>query len=388
MATVDEIQSGDLFSEMRPEWSSLLESSPSDCLFLTWEWLHTWWKHVGRGRRIHILAVREGGQLTAIAPLALRPPRLLRLQPFSMLEFLGSGSVGSDYLDIVVRRGSEDQSLAALADHLQHDGSVLDLAQTLGRQSAVFQLAQRLGQFGWRISERETNQCPYARLAGHTWDSYLGSLGREHRYAFRRKARKLAELHRVEIERVSSEERRAVALAELFRLHESRWSERGGSDALYSDALRAFHEEISRIALERGWLRLFLLHLDGRPAAALYGFLYGGRFYFYQSGFDPAFASRSVGMVIQGAAIESALSEGAVEYDMLHGCEPYKFHWANQVRPLTRFGLFPASARGELSRGGARLKEAARTMAPRLLLHAQEPAACRYRGLSIPEGTA
>ena len=384
---VEEIQSGDLFHEMRPAWNELLQGSASDCLFLTWEWLHTWWKHLGGGRQLRILAVRQGRELIAIAPLALRPPRLLRLQPFSVLEFLGSGSVGSDYLDLAVRRGSENESLAALADHLRRDGSVLDLAQTLGRRSNVFQLAERLGRFGWRISEQETNQCPYARLGGHTWDSYLGSLGREHRYAFRRKARKLAELHRVEIERVTSEERRPGALAELFRLHESRWVERGGSDALYSGALRAFHEEISRLALERGWLRLFVLHLDGRPAAALYGFVYGGRFYFYQSGFDPAFAGRSVGMVIQGAAIESALSEGAVEYDMLHGCEAYKFHWADQVRPLTRFGLFPASARGELSRSGARLKEAARTMAPRLLPHPQEPGAC-HRGLPIPEGMA
>src|SRR5262249_61566169 len=134
-------------------------------------------------------------------------------------------------------------------------------------------------------------------------------------------------------------------------------------------ALLAFHEEITRVALERGWLRLFVLRLDGRAAAALYGFVYERTFYFYQSGFDPAFAGRSVGMVIQGAAIESALSEGAVEYDMLHGGEAYKFHWADQVRPLTRFGLFPATARGELSRGGARIKEAARTMAPRLLQH-------------------
>ena len=40
------------FHAMREEWAELLESSTSDCVFLTWEWLHTWWKHLGAGRQL------------------------------------------------------------------------------------------------------------------------------------------------------------------------------------------------------------------------------------------------------------------------------------------------------------------------------------------------
>ena len=36
----------------------------SDCgVFLTWEWLFTWWKHLSEDRRLSILTVRRGGEL-------------------------------------------------------------------------------------------------------------------------------------------------------------------------------------------------------------------------------------------------------------------------------------------------------------------------------------
>src|SRR5213594_3990640 len=98
------------FEALRDEWSDLLAASASDCFFLTWEWLHTWWKHLSEKRKLFLLTAREGGHLLGIAPLVLRPPRLRSLIPFRALEFLGSGSVGTDYPDLILRRGSEAEA--------------------------------------------------------------------------------------------------------------------------------------------------------------------------------------------------------------------------------------------------------------------------------------
>ena len=35
------------FTALRPEWNELLRASGADCPFLTWEWLHSWWRHLG-----------------------------------------------------------------------------------------------------------------------------------------------------------------------------------------------------------------------------------------------------------------------------------------------------------------------------------------------------
>jgi len=42
-----------------------------------------------------------------------------------------------------------------------------------------------------------------------------------------------------------------------------------------------------------------------------------------------------------GLAIKSAIEEGAGEYDLLRGGEPYKFHWARESRDLGRIKLYP-----------------------------------------------
>ena len=66
--TVECIDSSWGFTALRPEWNALLRASASDCPFLTWEWLHTWWTHLGGSSRLRIAAVRAGQELVALAP--------------------------------------------------------------------------------------------------------------------------------------------------------------------------------------------------------------------------------------------------------------------------------------------------------------------------------
>jgi CelD/BcsL family acetyltransferase involved in cellulose biosynthesis len=333
---------------LRGEWDALLAASRSDSLFLTPEWLLTWWRHLGGGRRPALYAVRCGDRLAALAPLAAASGR--RLPPAPALGFLGTGAVGSDDLDVVVRAGAEHAALAALADHLDRERRLVELAQLPRVGSAAALLAGLLERRGWRALERVTGVCPWIDLADRSWEDYLAGLGASHRANFRRRLRKLERRFDLRFEQVADPGRLGPAFDAFLRLHLARWDGRGGSDALGDPAVAGFHRELTRRALERGWLRLYLLHLDGRPAAALYGFLYRGRFLFYQSGFDPAFAAWGVGLVTMGLAIRAAIADGARAYDLLHGAEPYKFLWASRSRELARLELYPPTLGGALYR--------------------------------------
>ena len=101
--------------------------------------------------------------------------------------------------------------------------------------------------------------------------------------------------------------------------------------------------------------------------AALYGLTYGKTFYFYQSGFDPAYSKQSVGLVMMGLAVKAAIEEGVSEYDLLHGDEEYKCHWASEARDLSRLELYPPHARGRIYKRAIDLNRAARRMAKRVL---------------------
>jgi CelD/BcsL family acetyltransferase involved in cellulose biosynthesis len=129
--------------------------------------------------------------------------------------------------------------------------------------------------------------------------------------------------------------------------------------------LVAFHREWTQVALKRGWLRLYLLRLNGKPAASLYGLMYGGTFYFYQSSFDAAYTQSSVGLITMGLAIQSAIEEGAQEYDLLHGSEAYKSHWSHHSRELARLESFPPGGMGRFCHISIELVRAVRRIASR-----------------------
>lgn len=353
--------------ELVDEWRELLQESAADSVFLTPEWLTAWWDHFGRRRALSLVTLRRRQQLLGLAPFFTGSRRFGSLLPHRSIEFLGTGVVGSDYLDVVIRQGCEPEVSRGFAEYLQRQGAVVTLSHLHEQSPTAEWLVRSLQGEGWAMARRVIETCPYITLKGHTWDSYLASLGSSHRYNFNRRLKNLHKAGTLVFEVVEKEDQRREALQSLLSLHNRRWDERGGSGAMQSPPELAFHEAFTRVALERGWLRLFVLRLDGKAIGAMYGLRYGRTFSFYQSGFDPAYRQQSVGLVTMGLAIQRAIAEGVEEYDFLHGTESYKFLWTSETRDLARIQLFPPSMGGALCRGALHGEAVAKRMARRVL---------------------
>jgi CelD/BcsL family acetyltransferase involved in cellulose biosynthesis len=363
---IERIETTTGFAALRDEWNALLENSRSKCIFLTHEWLFTWWKYLAADRSLFILTVRDNGKLVGILPLSLTRAHYSRMIPRS-LQFLGSGLIGSDYLDAIVTPGLEQEVIEAFSEHLFRAGMVLHLTATWRASSFVAQVAAHLCGSGWTLVDTATNVCPYIKLRGQTWAGYLSSLGSSHRYNFNRRLKNLQKNHTLNIEIVRTPGQAQPALDMVIGLHLKRWTPKGQSEAFQDAETIAFHREFVELAAALGWLRILVMRIDGMPAAALYGLRYGETFYFYQSGFDPEWSRQSIGLVTMGLAIKSAIEEGAAEYDFLHGAEEYKCHWASETRELGRLELYPHHSRGRLSRRAVEFNRAMRRVAKRML---------------------
>ena len=337
-----------------------MSESGVDCLFLTWEWLYTWWTCLAGSRYLRILTVRRRGTLIGIAPFAMRSAEPGRLLPFRAVEFLGVGAVGSDYLDLILRKGEEDQACAVIAEHIKAWRLMLDMRRVAQGTSNSERLVKALIAAGWSSMSSDDDICPYVPLSGSSWDQYFISLGREFRYSLRRSRRNAQSAYAVSYVSICRERERSAALCTFINLHNKRWGGGRGSQALPDDSILQFHEQWSRIALDRGWLRLSILRFDDTPAASTYGFSYGGKFYFYLSGFDPTFATYGAGRICLEEGLHEAFTEGLQEYDFLHGAEKYKFHWTREFRALGRYRLFPPGMRGSASRWITKGREGAK----------------------------
>jgi len=356
MITTQIVSDAASFSELRSEWRDLLEACPSDCIFLSWEWLYTWWLHLPGERKIHIITVRQGGLLIGLAPLALRPAVMRRLMPWRVLEFLASGSVGSDYLGFLIRPGHEETAVREITACLDRSSRMLELVRIEKSSVQMAEISRQLQASGWRSSGMTTNYCPYSILSGHTWESYLDSLHANHRANVGKMLRRLHKDFDVSLQVAATESERQWAMDVFIRLHLRRWSEKGGSTALNRQELIDFHQAFSKISLEQGWLRLYTLSLDGVPVCSLYVFKYGDAHYHYQSAFDPEYRKYSLGTIIVALAIKAAIDDGAVEFDFLHDNETYKYLWARQERELIRLELYPPRSMGSVYQYAAAMK--------------------------------
>jgi CelD/BcsL family acetyltransferase involved in cellulose biosynthesis len=359
---IQRIQDLSGFVALRPHWDRLLSASGVNTPFLTFEWLHPWWTNLRGNAALQMIAVWSDDELIAVAPLmARRSPRW-----FTRLEFLGTGHAGSDYLDLIVKRGHESEALDSLVGFIAGKRQTLRL-EHVPETSLAAQAVRRLQDRGWTTSIGPNGICPVIDLAGHTWESYLAARGRAHRANVRRRLRALGEPSDTAFERVTTDAQRHEALSALFAFHDWRFRTEGGSTAFLTPALRAFHDDATRQALERGWLRMYVLRLDGVPASVMYGFAYNGQFYFYQHGFDARYRNQSIGLVLMALTIRAAFDEGLHTFDMLWGAEPYKRLWATDERRLNQIRAFPAHPGGWLHHGVVAARRRLAPLARRVL---------------------
>jgi len=327
----------DGLDRLRAEWSHLALAGRN--VFSSWEWSDVWLRHFGAGEAPALLGLRRpDGELAAILPLATG-----RRGPLRIARLVGHGP--ADQLGPVC--AAEDRAAVATA-----------LAGALGergvpRLAVLERLDRREGwveALGARVLHREPS--PVLDLRGRDWEEYLAGRSSNFRSQVRRAERKLVREHGLEYRLCDTSELLQTGFDALVELHEARWGD--GSQA-FDGALEAFHREFAAVALERGWLRLWLALAGERPIGAWYGFRYAGVESFYQAGRDPEWERSKVGMVLLAQTIRAAFEDGMDEYRFLRGGETYKSRFTDSTEVVETAALSGAATARLAVRGAALL---------------------------------
>ncbi|XXF80871.1 GNAT family N-acetyltransferase [Myxococcaceae bacterium GXIMD 01537] len=330
---------------MRAEWDALLQESNAGA-FNAWEWVYPWCRRVAPERQPFVLMARDrSGTLVGLLALGLDERRVLGRR-VRRLAFLGETHVGSDYLDVVARRGAEDAVTRAFASVLRDaEGKwdVLDLTDLREDSPTVAALSEAFADREVMLDARYV--CPYETLdPRESFDAFLQRTGRRDNYLRRRRWLERQEGYR--IERVEAPGELAGPMTEFFRLHASRWAADGGSQGIKGSGVEAFHRDATQYLAERGRLRFYTMKVWGRAVASVYGLVHRGTFIYFQSGYDPSWRHRSVGLVLVGETFRDALAEGLTEYDFLRGTETYKSDWVTKQRRTVSLRIHAASGAG------------------------------------------
>jgi len=173
--------------------------------------------------------------------------------------------------------------------------------------------------------------CAVARLP-KSWDEYITSLNPRFRTKVRSTLRELERKYTVRFYAIENESELASGLNILFELHGKRWNLKGLDGVFTGDAKKSFYHKFCSEFLRRGWLAFNFLELDGKAVACQLCFRYKRTQFLLQEGFDPAFASDSVGIALRAMVFRNAIDDGIESYDFLAGIGRHKSQWGGQVK--------------------------------------------------------
>lgn len=319
------------FAALHQEWNPLLRDSASDTLFLTWEWQSTWWEHLGEGE-LYLIAVRDGGHLSGIAPLYLTTSD----DGLKTLSVVGCRDV-SDYLDLIAASGQEAKVYGALLDWLESDEApAWDLADLCNIPSASPThsfLAEMAADRGYQVHTEVEDICPIIPLPA-TWDEHLNSLSKKQRHEIRRKLRRAEGSGQINWYIVNEEHDLAAEMEAFIELHQKSHVDK---DEFMDAQMKRFFHAAAQVLHEAGWLQLAFMEVNGEKAATMLNFDYQDSILVYNSGYNPhKYARLSPGIVLLSYCIQWAIELGRSKFDFLRGDEEYKYRFGAQPTEIYR----------------------------------------------------
>ena len=285
-------------------------------------------QHFGRGKRFHAIETARSGLYLQTSGLALRR---LEFWAQGIADCGGASIENPANLDVLWQSARKLARLRA--------GAVL--AQ-LRADSPLVEVARA---DGWQIENAEV--CP-ALAFPDSYDEYVRSLGKNMREQIKRYPRRLEKQFSVEYQRAQTPAQVDEFCADLFELHGKRWRARGQTGVLALPSRRRFHRAVCQQFLQNDWLRLWRLKCDGRAACVLLSYFWGGKYWFFIGGFEPELMRWSVGTCLFARVFQSAIEEGATEFDFLRGAEEYKYRFGAVDRAYVNLKWFAPSIVGAL----------------------------------------
>jgi len=222
----------------------------------------------------------------------------------TLLEFVPGG----------LRGNVSRESCAALVRHvirsLDEGSADAALWHQLDVQSPLYQCALRLPRFAQRDHSHRVRNYWSLQLQTKGLDAFLAHLSRSQRSKLRRKYKKVLSRFggRIRVCCICSLSDADSAISDIGEIA----SKSGGGP--FSDKSRN-HQPIA-VAAEKGWLRIFVLYFEDRPAAFWIGTLHCRRLQADRVGFDPAWSEFSPGIFLLLTIIEHCREEdvGAVDF--------------------------------------------------------------------------
>ena len=334
-------------------WNQVLKKSESNNIFLTWEWISTWWRHFGEGRKPLILLLKKEGNIIGIAPLMYTRQRIKFLN-LGIIEFIGTGL--SDYGDFILTKEKEE-CMNLIFDFLEREPIKWDMMDLrhIPEDSITAGLLHKLAEErSYKIIRKETS-CMYIPLS-QTWEEYFGKLSSNRRYDLRRSLRRCNKNHSMYVKHIENIKDFEDSIDDFFNLYTKWLMERYKISSIFNIPLykvKQFLIDLAQILFKtqadgENLIDLSFLMIDQKPASSCYSFIYNKVFFAYMMPWDSLYSKYNIGNLHLMFLLEYSMKQGLKKFDFLRGNEPYKNRWNAFMKKNSKITFFRISLKGKL----------------------------------------
>jgi CelD/BcsL family acetyltransferase involved in cellulose biosynthesis len=310
-------------------------------------WMLAWWRNARPPRaRLRVIAVFEGDELIGIAPFFSVQTR----GGIDELRFLGSRvSVRGEPLSA---SGRERDVAGAIVETLRGVRPKIDLV--------LFEGVPTLSRWPILLCEHWTDGsepykhrayptlAPTLDLTGRTYDEWFASRPSHFRQEARRRRRHL-EQRGAEFHMAETAEEVVDGLDAFFRLHLSRWQQRGGSRVL-TGRVQAMLLDAALALLTETRFRIWTIAVEETIVSAHIFVAAGGEVAYWLGGFDEGWAKFGPAIQTVLKALEHAWSQGDTRMDFGAGAQDYKYSFAESQDVLESVMIAPRGTRYPVTR--------------------------------------
>jgi CelD/BcsL family acetyltransferase involved in cellulose biosynthesis len=318
----------------RTEWDAALQRSKDNHVFLSWEWLSSWWKHYGQKREFFLVTVIDGDKILAAAPLMISRYNLYGIK-LKKIEFIATPA--SDYHTFLLTDKKTDH-VRMMLNYVEQNAMEWDCIelQEIPEDSETARILRIISKEPLNFEEKILTRCPHVFLP-NKFEDFIKELSSSFRYNLHRYEKKLRKEFKVDFRICNDIEAVNIFMKIFFDLHQKRWQSQRLPGAFADKRFRDFHLDAARAFIKRGWLVLDFLVLNDEPRAAGYSFKCGYRLFQYLCGFDPQYSKYSIGNLRQMHILKYCIENSLKECDFMRGDEPYKVKWNTSIKRNLEF---------------------------------------------------
>jgi CelD/BcsL family acetyltransferase involved in cellulose biosynthesis len=322
MLNISEINDYNQLLNFKNDWDTVAKRSINENIFLTWEWCSTYWKHLGKGKKLIVLKIEDDNESIAFAPLRQSKLKLFNWFECKVIEPMCCGP--TDYNDFSITK-REEECLQLIFKYLYAncDWDIIHL-KDISESAVLFDYLQLIQEYDYSL--KKGIMCPYLSLS----KSSPIKLSTKFRQNLRRRMSNLKkDYDNVEVKSYDKFSTVEKAMEAFFKLHQNRWLSKNMPSVLSYDTGLKFHLDVAKKFAEKGWLALYFLIVDEEPIASDYAFKFNNKIYQYLSGFNEDFSKYSPGHLLTNELINIFRESGINKLDFLRGEEKYKQDWCS-----------------------------------------------------------